>query len=708
MKKILILIFSLISTSTFATHLSGGNIYYKWMSGNTYEITLELYRDCVGILPDSNYTLKLTGQTSFDTLYCTVTQVGYPVPAVEFCAASFTQSSCLGGSLPGYDKYLFKGYISIPVADQWHIYFKNCCRNASITNVFQPSNVGMTLESYLDNTQSPVNNSAVFNGIPIIVLLVNQTYQISNAATDADGDSLSFSFETPLSDSANSPFVFLNPYTVNNPFSSSTPISMDAATGTISCTPNTMQIFAMSVSVSEFRNGVLVGKVYRDLQFIVINGSTNNLPQLSGINGTNNYIISGSYGQPISFTINSSDPDAGQSLQITQDSVFSNSTFTTTGGNFPTGTFQWTPAFSNVSAVPYLITFTVKDDMCPYVGIQTFTYQIFVNYFPVDTVWPGDANDDLVVNPYDVLSIGLAYGDTGASRPAASTNWIGQYCTDWNTFFSSGINHKHADCNGDGIVDTSDLNAVTLNDGLTHLKLEEPSEVNDRNLPTLSVELVESVIASGNILHGTIDLNNSGNDLTDIYGVEVELLVNNAIIDHATLHATGNGWLNNGTGFINWKKSGNGKIYLVYVRENHLGINGHGTIGQFDFLIPSGVVSAAQYINISSARVITSANEIVPVIFSNDHVQITGPNGVVIYPDFNISIFPNPAKEHLTVTANEIISTVKITDMVGRIILNIPVLDKKQAIDLSNFCAGQFIVELNVEGTIERKYFTKL
>ena len=32
-----------------ATHISGADITYKWISGNTYQLSLTLYRDCAGI-----------------------------------------------------------------------------------------------------------------------------------------------------------------------------------------------------------------------------------------------------------------------------------------------------------------------------------------------------------------------------------------------------------------------------------------------------------------------------------------------------------------------------------------------------------------------------------------------------------------------------------------------------------------------------------
>ncbi|NIR93333.1 MAG: hypothetical protein GWO08_06550, partial [Gammaproteobacteria bacterium] len=47
-------------------------------------------------------------------------------------------------------------------------------------------------------------------------------------------------------------------------------------------------------------------------------------------------------------------------------------------------------------------------------------------------VWPGDTNNDGIVNQADVLPVGLHWNKTGPARPNATTQWIGQFCPPWN------------------------------------------------------------------------------------------------------------------------------------------------------------------------------------------------------------------------------------------------------------------------------------
>ncbi len=706
MKKILLLALCLISINVSASHIAGGSITYKWITGNDFEITLELIADCQGITPANSANISIESQTTFFTFNTTVNQVGLPQELNLICSSSASQSSCNGGALPSYKLYTYTGTVSLPSSDSWKMSYEDCCRNGSITTLMNPASQGFRVEALLDNTNLVVNNSPQFNNDAVMILYANQPVSLNYSATETDGDSIGFEFQPSLD--MTSAFVTYNaPYTYSNPFSSSSAISINNNTGVITATPNQLQVFVMAVKVSEYRNGILIGWVMRDIQCMVINGA-NNLPQLTGINGTTNFITNTCANQTLSFTVNSSDADVTQQLSVSYDSLINNASISFSGGLNPTTTFSWSPTIADVSSNPYLVTFSVLDDNCPYIGIQSYTYQVYVNTCPADTVWPGDANSDLIVNAFDVLSIGLAYGETGATRIAATTNWVGQYCTDWSNYFISGINHKHADCNGDGIVDTTDLDAVTINNGLTHLKLEEPNHANDRSLPDLTVQLIEDTVGAGSLVHGTISLTDGGNNIADVYGVAIELSFNSAIIDYTSLNAAGNGWLNNNTGFITWKKSGNGKINFVFVRENHLGITGQGLIADFDFLIPSGAFTSLEDITITDARIITNTGAEVQVNWISDVVFVSGFDNILNINDLQFSVFPNPANDQFTVSSNQNISAIKITDIVGRIILKKEVNEKELIVDIEKYYPGQYIIEITVNGMSEQKSFIKM
>ena len=59
-------------------------------------------------------------------------------------------------------------------------------------------------------------------------------------------------------------------------------------------------------------------------------------------------------------------------------------------------------------------------------------------------VWPGDTNNDGIVNQVDVLPLGLFWASTGPARSDASMTWIGQPASPWTP-----ENSTYADANGD-------------------------------------------------------------------------------------------------------------------------------------------------------------------------------------------------------------------------------------------------------------------
>jgi len=127
-------------------------------------------------------------------------------------------------------------------------------------------------------------------------------------------------------------------------------------------------------------------------------------------------------------------------------------------------------------------------------------------------VWPGDFNNDGIVDNVDVLTWGLAEGNTGVVRPNATSDWTAQSCPDWQT--SVGIvNGKHQDGDGNGTVDVQDLQVLISNYGSTHtsasansplqFRLEEVSSTQSNGQITTTYHLfAESSLGTAISTHG--------------------------------------------------------------------------------------------------------------------------------------------------------------------------------------------------------------
>ncbi|MEO8087278.1 MAG: hypothetical protein ABI763_10685, partial [Bacteroidota bacterium] len=358
-----------------ATHSMGADITYKCVGPDTYEITLSFYRDCVGIAADDSAYLSAvsTCQGAYFVYLLRVPGTGQEI--TPLCPS--VTSTCNGGVFTGIQEYVYKRTVILPgQCFDWTFSYNQCCRNNAITNITTPGTWQMYVYAILNNTITPCNNSPTFSNKPVPFVCLGQQFCFNHGAFDTDGDSLVYSLITPW-DSPGLPIQYLIPFNANNPLSSSPNITFNSQTGDICMTPTSLEVTVMAVLVEEYRNGVLIGAVERDIQVTVIN-CTNQVPAMSGINGTNNFSTVTCAGSQICFTVNSSDANAPQNTYVSWDQSIPGATFNVTAGSRQNGTFCWTPTFADVASSPHCFTVTVHDDNCPIFGSQTYSYCIDV------------------------------------------------------------------------------------------------------------------------------------------------------------------------------------------------------------------------------------------------------------------------------------------------------------------------------------------
>ena len=152
------------------------------------------------------------------------------------------------------------------------------------------------------------------------------------------------------------------------------------------------------MKITEYRNGVAIGSVIRDIQVIVL-VCTTPPPTTTGFNGqpsditqsndTTDLVWShcpdGSGG--INFTIES--PAGGGTSNnkvmswnglsaLNGTAPVNLATYTVAGNNTsnPIGTFNWVPTFLDAQSSPFVFTINVTDDACPVNNSFFFTYKI--------------------------------------------------------------------------------------------------------------------------------------------------------------------------------------------------------------------------------------------------------------------------------------------------------------------------------------------
>ncbi len=361
-----------------ATHVEGGDITYKCLGGNQYKVFLSIYRDCAGVSAPTSVSLNFASVSCGLNFNATLNKVpGTGIEVTPVCASVTTL--CSGGSLPGVQEYIYQATVNLVPCSDWIMSYSLAARNNAIGTIVSPGAQNMYVEARLNNLAFPCDNSPTFTNKPVPFICVGQPYCFNNGASDPDGDLLVYSLITPRT-SVTATVTYLFPYTALQPLSSSPPVTFNSTTGDMCMKPTAIQITVFAVLVQSYRGGVLVGSVERDIELTTIT-CTNNNPSLNGINNTGVYSMNVCAGVPISFNIPSFDPDVSQNTFLTWNAGIAGASFNSGTGSRPTGVFTWTPTLADVSATPHCFTVTVKDNNCPFIGSQTYSFCITVGGF---------------------------------------------------------------------------------------------------------------------------------------------------------------------------------------------------------------------------------------------------------------------------------------------------------------------------------------
>ncbi len=286
MKQTLLLLFAFLfwlhPIQSKATHIVGGELTYKFLGNNVYQIKLELYRDCNAQTnfdnPITVYFFNSTTLALIDSI-----DINFPGPISipnntgNICLTT-PPNICVEAAVYTTNKVL------PPLAGGYTLVYQRCCRNGTILNVSNPNTYGATFMASIPPSAIAVGNSSPeFTNFPPTCICVNEPLVFNHVATDIDGDQLVYSFfnpfngggqgnptPSPASPPPYTPIPFTGGYTFSNPVGGSPQVTINTSNGMITGVPNTLGQFVVGVCVKEYRNGVLLSSHYRDFQFNVV------------------------------------------------------------------------------------------------------------------------------------------------------------------------------------------------------------------------------------------------------------------------------------------------------------------------------------------------------------------------------------------------------------------------------------------------------
>ena len=305
-KRLLPVLFCLFLpfSDLLALHIVGGGITYECLGNGRYRFTMKVYRDgntqggaeldqevVIGIYrcPPSGCS-GLTQASAYG-----VVRARLQLPVVQVEKPDYP---CLIPPNVRVEEGTYVWEAELPVSDQsYHITYQRCCRNVTISNLINPRDQGSTYTVELTpEAQAVCNSSPRFKQFPPTIICADEPLMFDHGAIDADGDQLVYEFCAPLDGGGGGAFgtradivntcqgaapqpgcpppyrevTFRAPaYTFDKPLAGRPTIEINPNTGMITGTPTAQGQFVVGVCVSEFRNGVLMSRTYRDFQFNV-------------------------------------------------------------------------------------------------------------------------------------------------------------------------------------------------------------------------------------------------------------------------------------------------------------------------------------------------------------------------------------------------------------------------------------------------------
>lgn len=289
----ILLVFS-FTGQVYASHIVGGYIRYEHLGNGLYTIQLFVYRDCNPMLN----TVPLDPRIDFGIFYETsgefLLEESITTNLRNLERQELSEDPCLELP-PGLCIELGRYEITYRVEDwprQTPVMFayQRCCRNATISNIHDPGNTGVTFFVELTPEAMTLGNSSpVFHNIPPFVTCVNSLLTFEPDVTDQNEDDLRYSICAPRigggADISPSGFnscnggipkpvcpppyndvIFISPYTYNSPFPGSSNMTIDNETGFFSVIPDLQGQYVSSMCIEEWVNGVKIGEIRMEFQ----------------------------------------------------------------------------------------------------------------------------------------------------------------------------------------------------------------------------------------------------------------------------------------------------------------------------------------------------------------------------------------------------------------------------------------------------------
>lgn len=300
------------------------------------------------------------------------------------------------------------------------------------------------------------------------------------------------------------------------------------------------------------------------------------------------------------------------------------------------------------------------------------------------TIWPGDVNNNGIVNGVDLLYWGVAFGSSGPARAETSGEWLGVPTAEpWAQNFVDGRNYAYADCDGSGIIDQDDFDdAIEDNFGQTHGDLLPDGYLNGipGNAPRLRLEPDAELVGFGATVNISLSLDDSEFPVGDFYGIALKFSYTTGLLaddDGLDFELAEDNWIEADNSYVQdlfIDNDGLGQAELAISRTNQQNIPVlAGEIGNISIVIEDIIVGReidTFLLRIDSVLLMNGSLGAIPlapdsavIVVAKDPV-LTATDDQLPNPD--LKVYPNPVRDEWHLESAVPIHAVRLADQLGR------------------------------------------
>jgi hypothetical protein len=402
MKNFLILILALfLAYTSFSQDIYGGEIYYKYIGQNKYEVTLVKYGKCTNNhFGTTQIKVKCGGQI-LDSKSVN------PVGLAE--VASVCDNQCTKCASPGctqdfgYRKYTFKTTFdlsSYASCCDFYFFSEGDVRPATITTGL--ASKSFYVEAYLNKCIKPDNNSPKFSNEPIMLYNQSVDYYYTPGFYDLDKDengvedSVVFEMAQPKGQggvnlSYGGQYSFDKPIyfwgfpnkNLNHPRG----FHLNSEQGVLSFRPMNREETVVAIKLKEFYKGQLVGEITRDFYVKIDTQNMLNFAPFAEaalLNGSPANHFEVCVGEELKVYFYGYDYNPFDDVRLTYNSELANAIWEDKNNQTGQlkGVLTWTPKDIDVGKPFRYFSITAEDDHCPIPGKKTQSFSILVKPRP--------------------------------------------------------------------------------------------------------------------------------------------------------------------------------------------------------------------------------------------------------------------------------------------------------------------------------------